>query len=72
VFASASIAACAGTKELSSQVSFTGSTHADEVLKADTLKIIRAFLKAKKCEEISHVDVKALFYEPTNRTKGHI
>ncbi|QYY36995.1 hypothetical protein [Ruficoccus sp. ZRK36] len=51
---------------------YTGNSHANDLLKKDTLALISTYVQANGCNDISHVDVKSLHYEPMNGQKGHV
>lgn len=51
---------------------FSGKSHADAVLKKDTLNIITIFVRASGCNSIDHIDTAVLYYEPRKGVKDHI
>jgi hypothetical protein len=54
------------------EVGFSGDSHADDVLKQDTLRLIQGELSKQGCDAVDHVNVKSFLYEATNRSKGHV
>lgn len=58
--------------ETYSDVAFSGETHANELLRQDTLKTMSLFISAAGCDSIDHVDSEVLFYEPSRGEAGHI
>ena len=51
---------------------YSGDTHADAVLKKDTLNMIALYIMADGCNSIEHVDTSVLHYDPRNGVKDHV
>ncbi len=51
---------------------YSGSTHADSVLRSDATKTLKAIVAARGCATIDHIDTAVISYEPKNGQKGHV
>jgi len=56
----------------SATVAFSGETHADPQLRADTLRTLAIIVGARGCRSMEHVTAHVRHFEPSSGRKGHV
>ena len=52
-------------------ITYSGKSHAGSTLRVDTTKMISLIASGKGCDDIEHINIEVLQYEPSNGVKGH-
>ena len=55
-----------------SGVTYSGESHADQVLRSDTTKMVKLIASGQGCKNIEHINTKVLHSEPRNGQKDHV